>query len=88
MDGNQPLSSARVVVENYFGGLATRFHIMVRRWGFNGAFYPIVFGVCCALANYDILLGGGALQSAQGDQYGVMLNACEILQGDGHTGGQ
>jgi hypothetical protein len=69
---NQRLSSARVV-ENYFGRLATRFHIMVRRWGFDDAFYPIVFGICCALANYDILLGGGALQSAKGDQYGAML---------------
>jgi hypothetical protein len=46
---------------------------MVRRWGFDDAFYPIVFGICCALANYDILLGGGALQSAEGDQYRAML---------------
>jgi hypothetical protein len=36
---NQRLSSARVVVENYFGRLATRFHIVVRRWGFDDAFY-------------------------------------------------
>jgi hypothetical protein len=70
---NQRLSSARVVVQNYFGRLATRFHIMVRRWGFDDAFYLIVFGICCALANYDILLGGGALQSAEGNQYGAML---------------
>jgi hypothetical protein len=60
--------------------------------GFDDAFYPIVFGVCCAMANYNILLGGGALQSAEGDQYGAMLtrictkgrdavvNACEIMQ--------
>jgi hypothetical protein len=46
---------------------------MVRRWGFDDALYPIVFGICCALANYDILLGGGTLQSAEGDQYGAML---------------
>jgi hypothetical protein len=65
---NQRRSSARVVVENYFGRLATRFHITIRRWGFDDAFYPIVFGICCALANYNILLGGGALQSAEGDQ--------------------
>jgi hypothetical protein len=70
---NRRLSSARVVIENYFGRPATRFHIMVRRWGFDDAFYPIVFGICCALANYDILVGGAALQSAEGDQYGAML---------------
>jgi hypothetical protein len=70
---NQRLSSARVVVENYFGRLATRFHPMVRRWRFDDAFYPDVFGICCALANYDILLGGGTLQSTEGDQYGSML---------------
>jgi hypothetical protein len=70
---NQRRSSARVVVENYFGRLATRFHIMMRRWGFNDAFYPTVFGVCHALANYDIVLGGGALQSAEGDQHGAIL---------------
>jgi hypothetical protein len=70
---NQRLSSARVVVENYFGRLATRFHIIVRRWGFDDALYPIVFGICWALANHDVLLGGEALQSAEGDQYGAML---------------
>jgi hypothetical protein len=70
---NQRLSYTRVVVENLFGRLATRFHIMVRKRGFNDVFYPIVFGICYALANYDILLGGGALQSAEGDQYGAML---------------
>jgi hypothetical protein len=35
-------------------------------------FIPL-YGICCALANYDILLGGGALQSAEGDQYRAML---------------
>jgi hypothetical protein len=42
---NQQRSSAHFVVENYCGRLATRFHIMVRRWGFDDAFYPIVFGI-------------------------------------------
>jgi hypothetical protein len=46
---------------------------MVHRWGFGDAFYPIVFGICCALADYNILLGEGALQSAEGDQCGAML---------------
>jgi hypothetical protein len=46
---------------------------MVRRWGFDDAVYPIVFGIYCALANSDILLGGGALQSTEGDQYEAMM---------------
>jgi hypothetical protein len=33
----------------------------------------MIFGICCALANSDILLGGGALQLAEGAQYGAML---------------
>jgi hypothetical protein len=49
------LSSARVIIENYFGRLSNRFLIMVRRWGFEEQFYPVIFKICRALANYDIL---------------------------------
>jgi hypothetical protein len=47
---------------------------MVRRSGFEGQFYPAIFKICCALANYDILAGeGGSLRMQEGDEYGVML---------------
>jgi hypothetical protein len=47
---------------------------MVRRWEFEEQFYPAIFKICCALANYDILVGeGGFLRMQEGDEYGVML---------------
>jgi RNase P/RNase MRP subunit p30 len=46
----------------------------VRRWGFEEQFYPAIFGICCALANYDILAGeGGSLRMQEEDEYRVML---------------
>jgi hypothetical protein len=41
---NQRLSSARIVVENYFGRLATRFHIVVRRGDSRMHFIPLYSG--------------------------------------------
>jgi hypothetical protein len=71
---NKKLSSARVIIENYFGRLSNRFLIMVRRWGFEEQFYPAIFKTCCALANYNILAGeGGSLRMQEGDEYGAML---------------
>jgi hypothetical protein len=71
---NKKLSSARVLLENYFGRLSNRFLIMVRRWGFEEQFYPAIFKICCALENYDILAEeGGSLRMQEGDEYGVML---------------
>jgi hypothetical protein len=47
---------------------------MVRRLGFEEQFYPVIFKIYCALANYDILAGeGGSLRMQEGDEYGVML---------------
>jgi hypothetical protein len=47
---------------------------MMRRWGFEEQFYPTPFKICCALANYDNLVGeGGYLRMQDGDECGVML---------------
>jgi hypothetical protein len=47
---------------------------MVHRWGFEEQFYPVIFKICCALANYNISAGeGGSLRVQEGDEYGVML---------------
>jgi hypothetical protein len=70
---NKKLDSALVIIENYFGRPSNRFLIMVRRWGFEEQFYPAIFKIYCALANYDILAGeGGSLRMQEGDEYGVM----------------
>jgi hypothetical protein len=47
---------------------------MVRRWELEEHLYPAIFKICCPLANYDILAGGGgSLRMQEGDEYGVML---------------
>jgi hypothetical protein len=47
---------------------------MVRRYGFEEQFYPVIIKICCALANYYILAGeGGSLRIQEGDEYGVIL---------------
>jgi hypothetical protein len=76
---NTHVAKARVVVENFFGRLSVKFHIMVSRWQFDDDFYPVVFEICCALVNFDILTGsGGALRAEDGLQYGLILtHECE-----------
>jgi hypothetical protein len=62
------------MIENYFGRLSNRFLIMVRRWRFEEQFYPVIFKICCALDNYDILAGESrSLRMQEGDEYAVML---------------
>jgi hypothetical protein len=76
---NTHVAKSRVVVENFFGRLSVKFHIMVRRWGLDDDFYPVVFEICCALVNFDILAGyGGPLRGEDGEQYGLILtHECE-----------
>jgi hypothetical protein len=71
---NKKLGGARVIIESYFGRLSNRFLIIVRKWGFQEQFYPVILKICCALANYDILGGeGGSLRMQERDEYEVML---------------
>jgi hypothetical protein len=51
---NQVISQNRVLIENYFGRLAMKFHILIRVWKFDEALYPRVFAICCALVNFEI----------------------------------
>jgi hypothetical protein len=68
---NDDLASVRVIVENFFGRLSTRFHIMVRRWGFEDEYSPTILETCCALVNFDIPDGlGGSLQKQESESYG------------------
>jgi hypothetical protein len=66
---NRRLSHHRVIVENFFGRLCARFHIMVRRWAFGEQLYPAVFRICCAFVNLDMLRPGGALRAGDGIFY-------------------
>jgi hypothetical protein len=71
---NKTLASARIIIEDYFGRLSNRFLVMVCSCAFEEHFYPAIFKICCALANYDILVGeGGSLRMQEGGQCGVML---------------
>jgi hypothetical protein len=71
---NKRLASARVVAENFFGRLSLKFHIMVRRWGFDDDFYPVLFDICGALVNFDIRRGhGGPFHADDGIKYGQIL---------------
>jgi hypothetical protein len=40
---NRDLSSARVIIENYFGRLQAKFHTMARRWSHDIDYYPTFF---------------------------------------------
>jgi hypothetical protein len=74
MKYNQRLSSVRVMVENYFGRLQSKFHIMVRRWSSDNEFYPVIFEICCALVNFDIIQESGLrLTTEEGTQYQTTL---------------
>jgi hypothetical protein len=39
---NRDLLSAQVIIENYFGKLQAKFHIMVRRWSHDIDYYPTI----------------------------------------------
>jgi hypothetical protein len=66
---NRRLSHHRVIVENFFGRLCAKFHIMVRRWAFGEQLHPAVFRICCAFVNLDMLRPGGALRAGDGILY-------------------
>jgi hypothetical protein len=58
---NQILSQNRVRIENYFGRLAMKFHILIRVWQFDEVLYPRVFTICCALVNFEIAEAGASV---------------------------
>jgi hypothetical protein len=64
------IASVRVVMENFFGRLSTKFHIMIRRWGFEDEYYPTIFDTCRALVNFYIQNGlGGSLQKHESETH-------------------
>jgi hypothetical protein len=65
---NHDIASNRVIVENFFGRLQGKFHLMVRRWSQRESLYPTFFRICCALTNFDIRPDGGRPLRAGGEQ--------------------
>jgi hypothetical protein len=76
---NRDLSSALVIVENYFGKLQAKFHIMARRWSHDIDYYPTIFEICCALVSFDLMHGSALRVNAQdGTRYQKCLtHICE-----------
>jgi hypothetical protein len=75
---NCDLASVRVGVETFYGRLSTKFHIIVRRRGFEDEYYPTIFETCCALINFDIQDGlGGSLQKQESETYvKILIHIC------------
>jgi hypothetical protein len=62
---HRDLLSARVAIENYFGRLQAKFHIMLRRWSHDIDCYPAIFGISWGLVNFDLMHGSGLRLNAQ-----------------------
>jgi hypothetical protein len=77
---NAEIGSERVIIENFFGRMRTKFHITSGRWPHREEFYPIVFEICCALVNFDIRSPGGSPFKASDGQFYVQSVSMEIEQ--------
>jgi hypothetical protein len=75
---NAEIGSERVIIENFFGRMRTKFHITSGRWPHKEEFYPIVFEICCALVNFDIRSPGGSPLRADDGQYYLQSVSMEI----------
>lgn len=54
---NEKLGKIRILVENYFGRLKSKFTITTERFRGSHSIYNDIFVTCCALANFDIIFG-------------------------------
>jgi hypothetical protein len=82
---NREIASNRVIVENFFGRLQGKFHLMVRRWSQRESLYPTFFRICCALTNFDLRPDGGSPLRAGGEleyQQGMTLAIEKAIDGD------
>jgi hypothetical protein len=71
---NYDLASLGVAVENFFGRLSTKSHIMVRRGAFEDEHYYTIFEACCALVRFYIQDRlGGSLQKQESETSGKIL---------------
>jgi hypothetical protein len=53
---NEEIAQYRVVCENFYGRMQSKFKIMHTKYSLSKEEYPILFVCCAALCNYDISL--------------------------------
>jgi hypothetical protein len=73
---NERINKARVVVENFFGRLKSRYAIVGSKYRGDHEHYEAYFKLCCALVNYEIRQCGHSLRREDGDYYRRFL--CHI----------
>jgi hypothetical protein len=66
---NERHMKARVVVENFFGRLKSRYNIIGSKYRGDHAHYEDIFRLCCALVNYEIKHCNHGLRREDGDFY-------------------
>ncbi len=53
-DKNKNIASERVIVENFYGRLQSKFGIMTKRFRLDKDLYPFVFDLCVSLCNFHL----------------------------------
>lgn len=76
-DFNFRLGKERIRIENYFGRLKMKFHIIGSKYRGDFDLYPKIFTLCCALVNFDIRNCGHYLKEEDGYWY-IRFSADEV----------
>ncbi len=65
---NQKIKNTRIIVENYFGRLKSRYQIIGEKYRGAHGRYDMIFKTCCALVNFEII-NGSPLRSSDRDYF-------------------
>ena len=66
---NQKLGSVRIIIENFFGRLKSRYEIMSNKYRGSHESYEDIFTICCALVNFEQIEIDHPLRSSDGSFY-------------------
>ena len=66
---NERIGKTRILVENFFGRLKSRYAIIGSVYRHSHDLYPKIFEICCAFVNFEIRLCGHGLRKEDGDWY-------------------